>query len=96
MFDEDPNFTGSRSQHVPAEVLQARMPFRVIIQAVDNFTDGKLTKTYFDWDVELRGERVCYRNIYKTPPRTRKAAVAQARKAVREYCAFATANVYKR
>lgn len=95
-ISDDPNFTGSSSQYVAPEVLQVRMPFRVAISMVDCYTNGKVTRTYFDWYVDLRGERVCYRDVYKDPPKTRKAAVTQARKAVRNYCAFLFDNVHKR
>lgn len=94
-MSEDPNFTGSRSQYVVPEVIQYRIPFRVSISMVDNFTAGKVKSTYFDWHVTLNGERVAYRDIYKNPPKTRKAAITQARAAIRNYCEFLTSNIHK-
>jgi ketosteroid isomerase-like protein len=85
----EPNFTGSRSQHEPTEHVKASVPFRIVIKIVDDITAGKVTRTYFEWVVELRGNRIASRNVYNdSQPKTRKAAIRQARRAIREWCLY--------
>ncbi len=83
----DSNFTGTRMVYEPAERVKASVPFRILVQKVDNFAAGKIVGTGFDWSVEFRGNRIATRNVYKDRlPKTRKAAVAKARHAIREWC----------
>ena len=91
MSSNDPDFTGTSSQLVEPAVLQARMPFRITVKMVDNYTNGKITDTYYDWDVTLLRVEVCRRDVWNNSlPRTRKAAITQARKAIAKYVQFQT------
>lgn len=86
--DIEPGFTGSRAQWQPPEVVRVATPFRVAIKVVDNITAGKITRTYFDWHVELQGVEIARRSIHSTRPRTRNAAIGQAKKAIRDWSEF--------
>lgn len=78
-----PDFTGSRSHWTDPETVRMAMPFQIRINQVDLVTAGKITKTYFDWKVELRGETIAQRDVFNNRyPRTRKAAITQARRAI--------------
>jgi hypothetical protein len=88
VHDIEPGFTGTRSQHVPAESVKALVSFRIVIKAVDDIAAGKVTHTYFDWEVEFRGNRIAYRSYGIPVPKTRKDAIRQARRAIRDWCSY--------
>lgn len=91
MTSVSPDFTGSQSQSQPREIVKASLPFKIRINMVDGFAAGKRTSRYFIWHVELRDERILYHDPYKQPyPKTRKAAIVQARRAIHEWCAHIT------
>jgi hypothetical protein len=83
----DPEFTGSVSGYVSPELVQMRMPFRIAVSRVEDVTDGKVTCTYYDWRVSLTGKEIARRNVYDDSlPKTRGAAIRQARKVIKDYC----------
>jgi ABC-type sulfate transport system substrate-binding protein len=84
-FDIDADFTGSRMQYVTPEIVRVSMPVKISIQTVDNITKGRITQTYFDWVVTMEGREIARRDIHSTRPRTRNAAIGQAKRAVRAY-----------
>lgn len=94
--DIEPGFTGSVSSHEAPEILRATLPFRVSVKVVENIHEGKVSNRYYDWTVDLLGNQVAYRDVYKNAPRSRKAAISQARRAIRHYCDFVSTNVNKR
>jgi hypothetical protein len=92
----DTGFTGSVSSFVAPDVVRLLMPFRISVQVVENVTNGKVTDTHYDWRVEMCHSEIARRNVYLKPPKTREAAVRQARKAIRQYCEFQLSNIHKR
>lgn len=89
------DMTGSRSQHVERELIQARIPFQVIVKQIDDITRGKITRTYFDWSVvDISGREVArfdYRRDSR--PKTRKAAISRAKVGLKEYARYAFAQL---
>lgn len=90
---DDPNFTGSCKSFTPKERIRVTLPAIVNIAQVDNYTDGKITSTYFDWTVVLSERVIARRDVYKPAPKTHKAALAAARRAARAYSDYVASNL---
>lgn len=93
----EPGFTGTVSSCEAAEVIQKLIAFRVNITVCEDVTEGKVTRTFYDWRVTLLGNDIARRSVYQNEyPKTRSAAKYAASKAIRNYCNFVLTNIHKR
>lgn len=88
MRDEDPNFTGSSKQFVAKERVLVRYPVDINIAVNHCYSNGKITRTYYDWSVTMAGRDVIARwdSMSGKYPKTRKAAITAAKRAVKAHC----------
>lgn len=85
MLDDDANFTGSGQHAVEPESFRLTLPALVRVQQVDNYDKGKIISAYYTWTVYLDGSVIARFDYYRDPPKSRKAAIAQAKRAARAY-----------
>jgi hypothetical protein len=85
MLSDDPSFTGQSRHQDHVETVRVATPFTIVTFEVKDYQDGRVTRVSFDWRVNSDGREVARRDVYEKAPRTRKAAVAQAKRAARAY-----------
>lgn len=94
LLDDDPNFTGSCGRSAGTEPFKVTLAAQIDIQQMDNYYNGKLGSIYFKWSVWVNGSQVARYDFYGSPPpKTRKAAVAAAKRAARAYAKIASPKV---
>lgn len=81
---ERKDFTGSSSTSEPPEDAFTSVPVRIWIDRVEDVTNGKVTRVYYKWGAQMLGHTVAHMDVNDTHPRTRKAAVAQAKRVLRD------------
>jgi hypothetical protein len=80
----DPTFTGEESHWESPEIVRVITPALLRIKKVSRYIDGKMTRSFYEWEV-VAFALVLARCDYAKLPRTRKAAIAQAKSAMRRF-----------
>lgn len=83
-MSRDAAFTGASSIMSPPESIRVTVPMIVHINEVEEVTRGEVTQRWYDWRVTFQGTETARCNTINGPrPRTRKAAIGQAKAAIR-------------
>lgn len=86
---DDPNFTGAASTSENHEQMKLTFNARIEIKRVDNYNNGKVIRTYYKWAVYAHGVQITNSDFFSDIPKTRKTAIACARRAARAYAELA-------